>query len=195
VATLAPRVGHVAQGAYTGRLFFDQLDSATFPRAGHYAMANIVASRSELGADDPYTKWSIDTNSVFSAGNHTVNFGIKGGGKIGSSPLPSYDQFHTGGFLNQSGYRTGALAGDSLAFGRAIYYHKLGGSDLLQGLYGGFSLEAGRVGHPLVPGSPTGLQKSGSVFIAVDTYLGPLYLGYGFAAGGTQSLYLFLGRI
>lgn len=191
----AARTGRVSQGAYTGRLFIDQLDSTTFPRAGYGAAVNLFGSRSALGADDQYTKWSVDANQVFSTGNHTFNLTLKAGGKVGNSRLPAYDQFYSGGFLQQSGFRPGALAGESLAFGRAMYYHKLARQNFLEGLYGGFSLEAGRVGDALVPGSPTGLQKSASLFFAMDTYVGPLYFGYGYAAGGSRSLYLFLGRI
>ena len=195
LGVFAPRTGSVSQGAYIGRLFVDQLDSATFPRTGYQASANITGSRGALGADDPYTKWRVDATRVFSAGDHTFNFALKAGDKIGGSPLPAYDQFNSGGFLQQSGFRTGALAGQSLAFGRAMYYHKLARQDLLEGLYGGVSLEAGRIGSPLVPGSPTGLQKSGSLFFGMDTYVGPLYFGYGYAAGGFRSFYLYLGRI
>ena len=195
LSVFAPRTGQVAQGAYTGRLFADQLDSATFPRAGYQASVNITGSRGTLGADDQYTKWRADATRVFSAGDHTFNFALKAGDKIGGSLLPTYDQFYSGGFLNQSGFRSGALTGQSLAFGKAMYYHKLVRQDLLEGLYVGLSLEAGRIGSPLVPGNPTGLQKSGSLFFGMDTYVGPLYLGYGYAAGGYRSFYLFLGRI
>ena len=190
---LAPPTGRISQGAYTGRLFFDQLDSATFPRAGYQGSANLFASRGALGADNTYTKWMLDADGVFSVGDHTFNFGLKAGDKLGSSPLPAYDQFQWGGFLQQSGYRTGALLGESLAFGRVVYYNKLARQDFLEGLYAGFSLEAGRVGGPLVPGSPTGLQKSVSAFFAMDTYVGPLYIGYGYAVGGSRSFYLYLG--
>lgn len=191
---LAPPTGRISQGAYTGRLFFDQLDSTIFPRSGYQGSATLFASRGSLGADDTYTKWSMDANGVFSVGDHTFNFGLKAGDKLGSSPLPAYDQFQWGGFLQQSGYRTGALLGESLAFGRVVYYNKLARQDFLEGLYAGFSLEAGRVGGPLVPGNPSGLQKSVSAFFAMDTYVGPLYVGYGYAAAGSRSFYLFLGR-
>jgi NTE family protein len=45
-----------------------------------------------------------------------------------------------------------------------------------------------------VPGSPTGLLKSASVFLGLDTPVGPLYLGYGHAADGNSAAYLYLGR-
>jgi hypothetical protein len=32
------------------------------------------------------------------------------------------------------------------------------------------------------------------VFVGADTILGPIYAGYGIGSGGTNTLYLFLGR-
>jgi NTE family protein len=34
----------------------------------------------------------------------------------------------------------------------------------------------------------------GSVFVGLDTLLGPVYLGTGFGEGGENTFYLFLGR-
>lgn len=103
-------------------------------------------------------------------------------------------EFPIRGFLNQSGYKTGQLFGNSLAFGRLMYYQRIMKGSLLDGAYGGLSLELGRVGTPLLPDSPTGLLTSGSVFIGMDTPIGPAYLAYGRAADGNQSVYFFLGR-
>jgi len=102
--------------------------------------------------------------------------------------------FQWGGFLQQSGYATGQLVGGNIVFGRLMYYHRILKGTLLQGAYGGFSVEAGKVGDPLVAGSPDGLLKSASAFVAVDTLIGPAYLAYGQASGGSSSLYFFLGR-
>ena len=191
---LAPPPGRVRQGAFTSRVIFDQLDSAIFPRGGTAASAHIFGSTKVLGADDPYTKWDADGTAVWSFGDHTFSAGFKAGGKLGSEPLPRYDLFQWGGFLQQSGYPTGALITDRFAFGRLLYYNKFVRQRLLEGVYAGFSLEAGRYGPPLVPGSPTGTLKSASVFLGADTPVGPLYLGYGHAADGNSSVYLFLGR-
>jgi NTE family protein len=65
---------------------------------------------------------------------------------------------------------------------------------LLDGAYGGLSIEAGKVGNQLVPGNPDGLLVSGAAFIAADTPLGPAYLGYGHARSGNSSFYFYLGR-
>jgi NTE family protein len=116
------------------------------------------------------------------------------GSNIGGNPLPRYDLFQWGGFLKQSGYSTGELLGGNLQYLRAVYYNKLARQSLLEGVYGGFSLEVGRMGAPLVQGSPTGVLKSGSLFVAIDSPIGPLYLAYGRAAGGHYAYYLFLGK-
>jgi NTE family protein len=191
---LAPPAGRIQQGAFTSRLIFDQLDSAIFPRSGAAGSVHLFASSATLGADDPYTKWDADGAAVWSFGDNTFNLGFKSGGKLGSDALPRYDLFQWGGFLQQSGYPTGALVTDRFTFGRLLYYNKFVKQKLLEGVYAGFSLEVGRYGTPLVPGSPTGVLKSASVFLGADTPVGPLYFGYGHAADRNSSFYLFLGR-
>jgi NTE family protein len=105
-----------------------------------------------------------------------------------------YDQFSFGGFLRMSGYRTGQFYGDSLAFARLVYYRKLSKAVLTEGVYAGVSLEAGRIGGPLVPGSPNDVQTSGALILAADTPLGPMYIGYGMGEDKNRTFYFFLGR-
>ena len=105
--------------------------------------------------------------------------------------MPFYNWFQWGGFLNQSGYKTGQLYGDSLAFGRLMYYHRIMKGTLLDGAYGGVSLELGRYGVPLLPDAPTGLLTSGSLFIGSDTPIGPAYLAL-WTRGGRQPELLLL---
>jgi NTE family protein len=170
------------------------LDSVRFPKRGYAATAEILDSSTTLGARDNYTRWEADILTVASSGDNTVQLALKGGGEIGSDPLPGYDQFSLGGFLRLSGYRTGQFYGESLAFGRLLYYRKLSRAVLTEGVYAGASLEAGRIGGPLVPGSPNDMQTCGSVFLAADTPLGPMYLGYGVGEDGNRTLYFYLGR-
>jgi NTE family protein len=120
--------------------------------------------------------------------------GLRLGGKIGSDPLPAYDQFNWGGFLQQSGYRTGALLGESITFGRLVYLNRLARFTLIPGIYAGLSLEAGRVGTPLIPGNQTGTLLSAAAFFGLDSPVGPIYLGYGRTDAGFSSFYFYLGR-
>ena len=192
--SLSPGASKIAQGAFTARLVFDQLDSLNFPRAGWQGGATIFQSNSVLGAHDTYTRWEVNGSFVRSFGENTFNLAIKAGGAIGSNALPRYDQFQWGGFLQQSGYRTGQLYGQNVTFGRLIYYRRLLKGGLFDGAYGGVSLEAGKVGRPLVPDSPEGLLKSASIFVGADSPLGPVYFAYGRSTSGSGSFYFYLGR-
>jgi NTE family protein len=191
--SLAPPA-NVRQGALTVQAIVDTLDNANFPRSGVGGSAHLFASTQALGADDSYTKWDVDAGAAFSSGPHTVQFAVKAGGTLGNATLPRYDLFQWGGFLQQSGYPTGALLGERLNFGRIVYSYKMGQIKLVGPLYAGFSLEAGRMDKPLVPGSPTGTLKSVAAYFGMDSLLGPFYIGYGWAADGNRSAYLYLGR-
>ncbi len=119
---------------------------------------------------------------------------MAGGGALGGSQLPFYDYLTFGGFLRMTGYKPEQLRNDSLAYGRLLYSNQLVNLSLLDGVYAGVTLEAARLGAPLVPGGITGSVASLGVFLAVDTPLGPAYLGYGRARDGNSSAYFFLGR-
>ena len=56
------------------------------------------------------------------------------------------------------------------------------------------SLEAGNVWQSRSEASLGNTQKNGSVFLGMDTFLGPVYLATGFDTHGHQAFYLFLGR-
>ena len=181
-------------GAATFQLLLDRLDSVHFPRYGWRGAARVFASTDALGADENYTKWDTEFTGAYSLGEHTFQLGLKFGGALGSDPLPNYDLFQWGGFVQQSGYATGQLLGQNLSYARLMYYHRILRSSLFEGAYGGGSIEIGEVGDPLVQGSPTGRLFSGSLFVASDTPVGPAYLGYGRADDGNGSWYFYLGR-
>jgi NTE family protein len=189
------RPGKIDQGAWTLKAQLDQLDNARYPRFGTSATFDVFASDKGLGATDQYKKWDASFLGAYSFGPHTIQVALKGGGEMGNDPLPRYDLFQWGGLLQQSGYRTGALLGERLAFGRIVYMGRIAQQQLFDGLYAGVSLEAGKMDKPLVPGSPTGLLKSVAAFFSIDSPLGPLYLGYGHAADGNHSVYLYLGQM
>jgi NTE family protein len=191
---IAPALEKYTQGAYTARLLLDRLDSALFPRSGWRGGASAYSALSGLGAQDPYGKWEVWGDGAVSFGEHTFSIAMKFGAPMGSRQLPVYDLFQWGGFLQQSGYATGQLLGQNIRFGRLMYYRRIVRSTLLEGAYGGVSLEFGRVGDPLIVGSPEGLLKSASIWVGADTPLGPIYLGYGQSADRNQNLYFYLGR-
>ncbi len=181
-------------GAVRTRLFFDQLDSIDFPRDGYRLDLQVDSSSTKLGASSTYNRWVADAVKVVSSGANTLQFAAVGGGAIGGADLPYYDYLSFGGFLRMTGYKPGQLRNDSLAYGRLLYSNQIVNLNFLDGVYAGVSLEAARLGQPLVPGGITGSVASVGVFLAVDTPLGPAYLGYGRARDGNSSAYFFLGR-
>jgi len=193
-SSLLPDTSHIGRGAITFRGVYDQLDSINFPRRGLGAQLRLYASQPGLGAEQAYVKGEVNGTYALSSGRHTVNLSVRAGSKIGGDSIPTYDLFQWGGFLQQSGYATGQLLGGNLQFARLVYYNRLVQQKLLEGVYAGFSLELGHMGDAPVAGAPTGLLKSAAAFLAVDSPIGPLYLGYGRAVGGSYGVYLFLGK-
>jgi NTE family protein len=182
------------RGAYRTQLVFDRIDNVDFPRDGWGAGVELYASSTDLGADADYNKWTAGGSTVHSFGENTFRVRAVAGGRAGSDPLPSYDLFTWGGFLRQSGYATGQLINGEFTFGQLIYYRRIMRGSILDGAYGGLSLEAGRYKKPLVPGNASGDLKSLALFVSADSPLGPAYLGYGWAEDGSKTMYFFLGR-
>ena len=80
-----------------------------------------------------------------------------------------------------------------MAFGRLMYYHRIMKGTLLDGAYGGVSLELGRYGVPLLPDAPTGLLTSGSLFIGIGHAHRPGLPGVWTRAGRQPELLLLPG--
>ncbi|AUM14491.1 patatin-like phospholipase family protein [Ketobacter alkanivorans] len=190
---LVPTEESIQQGAYTMNLVLDQLDSVHFPRSGWRGVVQVFQSDTSLGADLDYTRWESNASVAYSLGEHTLNLSYSGGGNIGSDPLPYYDQFQWGGFLRQSGYATDQLLLEQLDYGRAMYYRRIMRGGIFEGAYGGFSLEIGKADMAEIAGGGDKWLRSGSIFVATDTPLGPVYLGYGLSEEGDSSAYFYLG--
>jgi NTE family protein len=60
--------------------------------------------------------------------------------------------------------------------------------------YLGVSLEAGNVWDRRSQASFGSTRKDASIFLGLDTPIGPVYLATGFEEGGSEAFYLFLGR-
>jgi len=106
--------------------------------------------------------------------------------------------FTLGGLFNLSGYAPYSFNGDNvgLAVLRYTYEIKDGGffGTLNAPLYAGFSLESGNTWDTGTDLTYDSLKKSGTVYVAADTFLGPLYLALGYSADGQSSAYLYLGE-
>ncbi|HEX3141669.1 MAG TPA: NTE family protein, partial [Rhizobacter sp.] len=151
--------------------------------------------QASMGADDTYNKAQLSLNGATHWGPHVLRAAVQAGTNLRDGPLPDYELFQLGGFLKLSGYKTGQLLGTDMSFGRLVYNYRLsrpGG--LLDGMYLGASLEAGRIGDLANIGANGKARHAGSIYFALDTPLGPLYLAYGVANGNNRAGYFFLGQ-
>ncbi|HKU13346.1 MAG TPA: patatin-like phospholipase family protein [Steroidobacteraceae bacterium] len=183
------------RGGYFTRFSYDKLDSIFFPRHGQQFDIEWQAQRESVGADRNFdilrTSWLV----ARSFDRHTLVFWTDMGTTVDALQTPE-NSFSLGGFLNLSGLTPGFLAGPHYGIGRLIYYRRIGrgGEGVLDlPVYAGLSLEAGNtwVQRKDMFSDP---RVNGSLFIGLDTPLGPVYLATGYDEGGDKAFYLFLGR-
>lgn len=198
----APRVGattlpdyDVRQGAYVASFVYDRIDNVNFPRNGILASSRLFMARPELGSDNTYNKLDVNWLMAFTYNTHTMFAGADFGTRL-NHELPFYDNFTLGGFQHLSGYRTAQLNGQYKAFGRLVYYERIGRLPKAagDGIYIGGALEAGNVWNDRDDVSPNDLRQSIALFASAETMLGPLYFAYGLSDADNYAFYLFLGR-
>jgi len=61
-------------------------------------------------------------------------------------------------------------------------------------MYVGASMEAGRIGDLAFGPERDRLRRGRSLYFALDTPVGPVYLAWGVADGGNRAAYLYLGQ-
>jgi NTE family protein len=186
-----------------GELFFkfsyDRLDNLHFPRAGQQFTLQWDANRANLGGDDAFDKVQADWLTARSRGRNTLLLWASAGSVVGGSIQPTAvpELFSLGGFFNLSGLAPTSLFGPHYAIARAIYFRKIGrgGEGFFEfPAYIGMSFEMGNVWQQRGDMSFGSTHKDGSLFVAFDTFLGPVYLGSGYDTAGHSAFYLFLGR-
>jgi NTE family protein len=186
-----------------GELFvkfsYDRLDNLHFPREGTQFSLQWDANRVGLGADTAYDKLQTDWLMARSLGRNTLllwaSAGSVVGGTINATAVPDF--FTLGGFFNLSGLAPTSLFGPDYAIARAIYFRKIGrgGEGFFEfPAYVGMSLEMGNTWQTRSDMSFSSTHKDASLFLAFDTFLGPVYLGSGYDTAGHSAYYLFLGR-
>lgn len=180
-------------GGVVARFRIDTLDSIRFPRSGYAFDAGYYSARSTATQPAGYAKFDASLQAARTQGNHTVRAAFSGTHLRHSRVLPAQELSELGGFLRLSGYRTGEFIGTEPRLARVVYTYRLARSSLLDGVFIGMSAEAGRINDLLDSPAARATLHSNALFVGAGTPIGPLYFGYGRAAGGRDALYLFLG--
>jgi len=186
-------------GEYFFKFSYDQLDSVHFPREGQAFSVQWDADRVNLGSDFSSDKVTADWLMASSRGRNTILLWTSAGSTVDGNIKPTQlqDFYSLGGFFNLSGLAPQSLTGPDYAIARAIYFRKIGhgGEGFLEfPAYIGMSFEVGNVWDRRAEISYGSAHKDASVFLAFDTFLGPLYLGTGYDDKGNSAFFLFLGR-
>ncbi|WP_137937975.1 patatin-like phospholipase family protein [Chitinivorax sp. B] len=172
-------------------LTLDKVDNPSFPNDGWQTHWNYRRSVPAMGADTRYERLEIGWESAISVNQHVLQLAARGGTSMGSRLLPT-EAFTLGGFANLSGYAPDEFRGERLSYGRATYMWRIP-VKFAKSLYMGASAEIGRVEDSSLGLGTRGVKSSLGLHVGLDTFLGPLYLGYGHGEKGRNAVYLFLG--
>ncbi|HEY4646677.1 MAG TPA: patatin-like phospholipase family protein [Steroidobacteraceae bacterium] len=181
----------VARGEAFARLFVDTFDSLYFPRSGHIGVLEWRAARGGLGANVDYDQVLLGYAHAHSWGANTV-IGRLAGTTTLDDDAPLEGLFQLGGFLRLSGLEEDQLSGQHSGLATLVYMRRLLDVQLLRA-FAGASLELGNVWQNSSDASLDNTIFAGSLFLGVDTPIGPLYIGYGRADTDDQSAYIYLG--
>ncbi|MDY7218575.1 patatin-like phospholipase family protein [Denitrificimonas sp. JX-1] len=183
------------EGYYQLQYAFDSLDNVHFPTRGEELRISAWQHATELGSDERYQQWLLELSKPLSWGANTFILGGRYARTLDAKEVVT-SSYQIGGAQQLSGYRENALSGQNISVGRVIYYRRVTPlRDFSLGLpvYAGMSLERGRVWNHS-DHLDSGYINAMSVFMAVDTPIGPLNFSYGINDDSKSAFYLNLGR-
>ena len=168
----------------------DTQDDAEFPGKGWYLQARHTRYLSMLDADTEGFSSRAKASYAFTAWGGRWQFGAQAQDHRGNA---YEDVALLGGPFRLSGYGIDTLRGSGSALGTLQFNYPL--AQLLHyPLFVGGSLEAGQIWRR---GQTPALERTifgGSLYTALDTPIGPVYFGLGFAEQGQEAVFLRLGQ-
>ena len=193
-------------GGYFTELGYDSLDRPYFPGSGLLLSSRYNWSDGSLGAGEDYEAWNTAAFGSFSFGRNSFTaFGRWAeldlddtGATVTGSDVFLARAYTLGGFLALSGYTSDSLAGNYLGLAGLAYYRRLTEQSLLpvdMPVYAGASFEAGNTWLDESDASFDDLIYAGSLFLGVDSPVGPIYLGVGMGENSQYALFLKIGQI
>jgi NTE family protein len=179
-------------GEWSVWTLYDSLDDRYLPSSGTYARLTYADSSRSLGADAEFEQIKFSAFTARSWGPHTAWLGTTFNSTL-DDDAPVYALFTGGGFLNMSGFERDELVGQHFGQSMLGYRYRLGRAGFLPG-YAGMTLEYGNAAQSAGDVYGQGILN-GSLYLAFDSPLGPLYLGYGWSEDQSGLLFLRLGTI
>ncbi|MBS0290623.1 MAG: patatin-like phospholipase family protein [Proteobacteria bacterium] len=186
--------GNINDGELGISFQWDSVDNIYFPHHGLKGTITLAKDATQYGGDADFSQLKCSGLGAISSGKHAFVLGALYNRTIENTPnLP--DKFFLGGLFELTGLLNQELFGNNSALVSAIYYyqwkklHPIPNRPLP--IYLGASLEEGKVwGEANL--SSNRFIGSGSVFLAADSILGPIYLALALTDTGRKAAHLTL---
>lgn len=186
--------GSFDEGEYFARLWADTLNDVAFPRSGVTAKFEWIGSRPEaLSADSDFDQLSLSAAFAKTWGRYTLLSTLRYDTTLnGIAPLTS--EFRLGGLFDLSGLGRQSLSAQNAGRVGASFYRRINDLALFPAFLGA-SLEYGDTWDTRGAISFRNALLGGSLWVGLDTPIGPIYGAYGRTREGASAFYLVLGRI
>lgn len=193
------------QGLFA-RYMLDTLDHALFPNNGvrvklDYLYSHDNGENAYISADPSFEGSSEEFNVQFqfakTLDRQTISTLFEYGGVNKDDDVALINPVKLGGFMNLSGIPRDSLIGQRKALSSAAYRYRWFENDfgLFQSpVYLGAALEYGGVWNDTdINLDEESLYKSGSLFIGIDSPIGPVVASYSHIETGLETFYLMIG--
>jgi len=172
---------------------YDSLDDIFFPRHGVKGRLGWLGSRTELGAENDFDQAMAKVLAAKTWGKHTMHLG----GRIlttynGVAPIQNY--FRLGGLFSLPGYSENELAAQNAVLFNTGYLRAFKPM-LTMPTYLGATLQYGNIFQVKEDIDLSDLKLAGSLYLGMESVIGPLYIGYGVAEGGSRRVYFTIGAL
>ncbi|HEX4943535.1 MAG TPA: patatin-like phospholipase family protein [Usitatibacteraceae bacterium] len=181
-------------GGPTAAVAIDTQDFAFFPTRGYRANVNVFDAQRVSTGLGKYGRAEAKFGGAWSLGDLIV-LGSLEGGKTLHGTLPLGDTFSLGGQRRLSAFAPDQILGGEYGLGTMQVQWRLTRPLPIFGLslLAGVSYETGRMRDPITESNLTGRLDSYGLYLAANTPLGPMYLGYADTSGRSGRFYLFIG--
>lgn len=177
--------GHRKDVRLGGVFEWDTVDNLFFPHHGMKGDITFTTNDKRLDDNRHFEQLTIQAYVAGTMGRHT----LATGGMYNTTFKGQADyqsQFFLGGIFQLSGLVNYEIEGDNSALYDAVYFYRVPKKLVFTHIYVGASLEAGRVWRNTNL-SDDSLIGAGSVFIGLDTFIGPIYLVLGATDDGKKA--------
>jgi len=177
---------------------YDSLDNSFFPPGGAFPYAKYAQQEQAMGASNNFEAWQVFGQAAYSFGATQGNTVLLTARLAQSEDAPNEPQnyYQLGGLFNLSGLSQNFYSGRQMAFVMAQYQRRLSDRSVIpidMPVYAGFSLEGGQLWSERSDIDYGDLITSGSIYLAIDSPLGPIYIAYGRTSESQDAIYLSLG--